>query len=255
MKTINIKLEAFEGPFDLLFHLIEKNKIDLYDIPIFSLTDQYIQHLDAIQYIDMDALSEFLVMAATLLEIKSKMLLPSAAPPEEEENDPRDALVAKLLEYKHYKEMSSIFAQKQSYLDTIYFKKPDTKVLNLAKKEEPVDPSVLFAHIDLAYLYQLFQSCMNRRELTTDKIRSGFRSVARDLFTVEDKIKHIKNLLFLHSEIMFNAVFQTSSSKSEKIATFLAMLELIKMNEISIFQHDIFDDILIKSKESAYDGI
>lgn len=241
---MHIKLEVFEGPFDLLFHLIEKNKLDIYDIPISSLTDQYMQYLETLESDDMESLSEFLLMAATLLEIKSKMLLPAAAA-DEEEADPRDELVSRLLEYKYYKELANIFDERQYFSEQIYFKKPDESSFNYERPE--VKLTEILDGINHDALYKIFKDVLNRQELKIDKIRSGFNSVVKDLYTVEDKINHIKNLLFLKPEIRFSEIFRENSSKSEKITTFLAMLELIKMKQITVFQDNIFADIFLRN--------
>lgn len=139
----NIKLEAFEGPFDLLFHLIEKNEIDLYDIPINEVTDQYIHYIKTMEELDLDVTSEFLVMAATLLEIKSKLLLPVEVVENEqlefEEVDPRNELVRKLLEYKKYKLAAEVFKEKESLLSKLYFKPREELIFDTEEKDFTVD--------------------------------------------------------------------------------------------------------------------
>ena len=132
-----IKIDNFEGPFDLLFHLLEKNQFSIYDIPINIITDQYMEYLFAMQELDMEVASEFLVTAATLLHIKSRMLLPSKKEELQEESDPREELVIRLLEYKKFKEFSNILRQREQYWTLVYYKLPE--IIQFTKREETLE--------------------------------------------------------------------------------------------------------------------
>ena len=133
---INIKLESFEGPMDLLYSLIIKNKIDIYDIPIVELTDQYLEYVDYMQRENMDSISEFILMAATLIEIKSKMLLPKEVDENNKEIDPREELVNRLIEYKKFKTLAKDFASKQKLVAYNYFKGGDKAIISKVRKEK-----------------------------------------------------------------------------------------------------------------------
>lgn len=160
--AIPIKINVFEGPLDLLLHLIEKNKIDIYDIPIVEITDQYMEYIHGMETEDLGTMSEFLVMAATLLDIKCKMLLPRQVNEEGEEEDPREELVQKLLEYKMYKYMSYELKDKMDGAAGVFFKKP-TIPDEVMKYREPVDPQALLASLTLEKLNQIYKSILKNR--------------------------------------------------------------------------------------------
>lgn len=243
---IEFKLETFEGPLDLLFHLIEKNKIDIYDIPIGEITNQYMMYISDLSNKNMDNMSEFLLMAATLIEIKSNMLLPKVPLSDnEEENDPREELVRKLIEYKKVKMAAEIFDEKQQFAEVYLFKAPDSEIIDKIRENQPKEISEILDGIDLVMLYQAFRDVLKRQDIKKDKIRGGFNSVKRDLFTVEDKIQYISDLLFLKKEFKFSDAFKKDASKQEIVTTFLAVLELIKIKKIIVKQNNNFDDIFI----------
>lgn len=248
MRELNVKIESYEGPFDVLFKLIEKNKIDIYDIPISELTDQYIEFVAAMDNDDMDSMSEFIVMAATLLEIKSKMLLPKENE-EEEENDPRDELVRKLIEYKRFKKAAEILSERDKDSGTSYFKSWDKTILKELKDIAPRDIDEILNGADLDMLYRAFEDVLKRREDKKDKIRSGFNSVKKAVFSINDKIQYLTDLLIVKSRLNFREIFKTDTSKAEVVVTFLAMLELIKIRRIRVVQNTVFDDIVITTAE------
>jgi len=241
---ISLKLDTFEGPIELLYHLIEKNEIDIHDIPIAQLADQYIEIIKDFPP-DMESLSSFLVMAATLLEIKSKLLLPPKKKDDEEALDPREELVRRLLEYKKFREISEILKSKGSELGTAVFKEMDKTVSGLFELP-PGEVSEVLDGVSLNSLFDVFIDVLNRKELKVDKIRSSFGSVKRDEFTIEEKINHLKSILKFRKKISFREVFENFSDKGEVIVTFLALLELIKQKEVRIKQTDIFKDIEIE---------
>ncbi len=250
-KHINVKLEKFEGPFDLLFHLIKKNEIDIYDIPISLLTEQYLESIKDDEVIDMDNMSEFLLMAATLLEIKSRLLLPKKQTEEEDTIDPREELANKLLEYQYFKNLSEIMAEQ--FKNPIITKDMDLeafKNFNLDLVEMP-EADELLEGITLEKLYDLFKDVVLRQENKVDKVRSTYGKIQRENFTIEGKKEHIRELLRSGKELVFFEIFAEDSSKSEKITTFLAVLELIKIKEIFVEQKNNFGDIIIKGNNEV----
>ena len=164
MSAIDVKLNVFEGPLDLLLHLIEKNKVNIYDIPIVTITEQYLEYVNNMEEEDLDVMSEFLVMAATLIKIKSKMLLPKDEEDPEDEEDPREELVRRLLEYKMYKCMANELKDRQLDAGKVWYKKKDIPDEVLAY-EEPVNLEELVGDIRLSDLNRIFQSIMKRQEI------------------------------------------------------------------------------------------
>lgn len=249
MERITIRLDAFEGPLDLLYHLIEKNEIDIYDIPIARLADQYLEYLDAAEDRDMDGMSEFLVLAATLLEIKSKLLLPKSKNEEEEGPDPREELVQRLLEYKKIKGVTDEWRQREEEAALVFYKEADQAVKQL-KGKEPQALEDFLQGVTMEDLYLAFQQVMNRKETKVDHVRSSFKAVPRDLFTVQEKMEYIRDMLILQPKTTFLSIFREKARKMEKVVTFLALLELIKRKEVQISQNITFGEITI----SRYDG-
>ncbi|MCI9354681.1 MAG: segregation/condensation protein A [Firmicutes bacterium] len=253
MESINVHLEAFEGPFDLLFHLIEKNEIDIYDIPIAQLTEQYIAFLEQAEYKNMDGMSEFLLMAATLIEIKSKLLLPKQKQ-EQPQQDPREELVNKLLEYKKFKEITEDFKKREETAALVLYKEADKAVEKLKQSnKQDLDLDKFLCGITLDNLYEAFTEVMKRRETKVDRVRSSFKSVERDLYTIDEKIDYIRDLLILRPSVSFYTIFRPKAVKMEIVVTFLALLELIKMKEVSVSQKEAFSEILI-TKVSGSDN-
>ncbi|QUH31786.1 segregation and condensation protein A [Vallitalea guaymasensis] len=251
--SIPVKLEVFEGPLDLLLHLIDKNKLNIYDIPIVMITDQFLEYIKKLEEKNMEIMSEFIEMAATLINIKSKMLLP-IEDEEEEETDPREELMNKLVEYKKFKYIRDKLKVRQIDAKKVIFKEPTipTEVLNY---EEKVDTSKLLSDIDFSMIYNVFQSVMKKQYNKIDTIRSDFGEIVREEYTVNDKIDYIINLSKQYETISFRDVLETQLSKVEIIVTFLAVLELMKMGKISIVQRDLFDDIIIKYTDLNNDNI
>ena len=170
---IPVKLQVFEGPLDLLLHLIDKNKIDIYDIPIVEITNQYMDYIKAMEREDLNVMSEFLVMAATLLDIKCKMLLPKEVTEDGEEEDPRQELVEQLLQYKMYKYMSYELRDRELDGGRTMYKDPTIpeEVMNYV---EPVDLDELLGDLTLATLNRVFQDVIRRQEDKIDPVRSKF---------------------------------------------------------------------------------
>lgn len=246
--AIPVKLQIFEGPLDLLLHLIEKNKVDIYDIPIVEITAQYLEYIKAMETEDMNVMSEFLVMAATLLEIKCRMLLPREVDEEGEEIDPRAELVQKLLEYKMYKFMSYELKDRQvDAARTLFREKSLPK--EVADYRPPVDMKELLGDADLAKLQSLFKMVMKRQEDKIDPVRSRFGNIEKDEVDMDAKTDYVERFLQVHKTFSFRELLEKQRSKMEIIVTFLVILEMMKLGKISIVQENTFDDIIITSKE------
>ena len=241
METMLYKLESFEGPLDLLLHLITKNKVSIYDIPIVEITDQYLEAIEGIDEEKLENASEFIVMAAQLLYIKSKMLLPKDE--EEEEEDPREDLAARLLEYQKYKEASKELRKTEFWSRYMIFKeaeKIDFPIPEYNKKHEVND------------LIDAFAAIMERRRRRQKPEKRAFSGiVGREKVSVEDMVEKVCKMLDRAKNLRFKSIFKKSDSKPEMIATFLALLEMIKLNKIRAdFDEEKNDFIISASKES-----
>ena len=248
--SLEVKLQVFEGPLDLLLHLIDKNQIDIYDIPIFTITEQYMQYIGAMQKEDMEVTSEFLVMAATLIDIKCKMLLPKEVNEEGEEEDPRAELVEKLLEYKMYKYMAYELKDRQMDAGLSWYR---TK--NIPKEvrdyEAPVDLEDLIGDATLNKLNSIFQELLKRQEDKVDPIRSKFGNIEKEEVDMDAKYLYVKAYIREHTRFSFRQLLEKQHSKNEIIVTFLVMLEEIKLGEIEIEQETTFGDIIITSRKAS----
>ena len=188
---IPVKLQVFEGPLDLLLHLIDKNKIDIYDIPIVEITNQYMEYIRDMEREDLNIMSEFLLMAATLLDIKCRMLLPKEVNEEGEEEDPRQELVEQLLQYKMYKYMSYELRDRQVDGEKIYYKEetlPDV----VKSYVEPVDLDELLGDLTLSKLNDIFQEVLKRQTEKTDPIRSKFGKIEKEEVTLPEKLNYVE---------------------------------------------------------------
>lgn len=240
-----IKLDAFEGPFDLLIHLININEIEVHDIPIHQITMQYLEYLDAMQDLDMDIASEFLVMAATLIEIKSKMLLPSRDDEDYQTmfdlGDPRADLVMKLVEYKKYKNVASFFKGREKEFGK-----------TILKDQEDLEPFVkkytneeLNSGLESDLLIEAVKRILNNVNKEDQGRKGFFQSLKRDAYTVEQKMDLIRDRILSSERIYFETLFAEDYIKSEVIVTFLAILELLKLKTVKIKQDKLFDRIEI----------
>ncbi len=246
--SLEVKLQVFEGPLDLLLHLIDKNQIDIYDIPIFTITEQYMQYIGAMQKEDMEVTSEFLVMAATLIDIKCKMLLPKETNEEGEEEDPRAELVEKLLEYKMYKYMAYELRDRQMDAALTWYR--DRSIPKEVREyEEPVDLEELIGDATLSKLNAIFQDLLKRQEDKVDPIRSKFGNIEKEEVDMDAKYLYVKAYIREHSRFSFRQLLEKQHSKNEIIVTFLVMLEEIKLGEIEIEQETTFGDIIITSRK------
>ncbi|MDQ0203418.1 segregation and condensation protein A [Pectinatus haikarae] len=229
-----VHLKAFEGPLDLLLHLIEKNKIDIYDIPVAVLTEQYLIYLDQFREFNIDIASEFLLMAAELLRIKSRILLPElvSETDDQQEDDPRQDLVERLLEYRKFKEISNVLDEMAIAQGQIFYRETE---LGPVQQLPP-------QNMDIKTLWIAFQNVMEG-QLSDKKIQK----VAKDKFSVQDKMLIILTLLGNNEKecALFTEAFDADADRAELIVTFLAMLELIKLKRIYIRQDYSFSSIYI----------
>ncbi len=240
---IPVKLEVFEGPLDLLLHLIEKNKVDIYDIPIVLITEQYLDYVQQMETKDMDVMSEFLVMAATLVRIKSKMLLP-AEEEEEEYEDPRQELVERILEYKMYKYASFELKDRQIDAGRMVFKQPSIPdEIKDFKEDVPIDE--LLSDVTLARLQGIFNSVMKKQVDKIDPIRSKFGEIEKEEISLEDHIVFLEEYAREKKTFSFRKILENGRGKTYVIVTFLGILEMMKMGKLRIVQENIFDDIFI----------
>ncbi|MGN0141099.1 MAG: segregation and condensation protein A [Roseburia sp.] len=248
---MTIKLQVFEGPLDLLLHLLEKNKVNIYDIPIVEITNQYMEYIAEMKRQDLNVMSEFLVMAATLIDIKSRMLLPAKETEDaEEEEDPRAELVQQLLEYKMYKCMAYELRDRQMDAARVLFKEP-TIPPEVAEYEAPVNLEELVSYVTLARLNDIFKAVMKKQVDKIDPVRSKFGKIEKEEVSLADKMAYLEEYCRTHARFSFRSLLEAQASKMEIIVTFLAVLELMKMGKIFISQEKTFDDIRIESKIAA----
>lgn len=243
--ALSVKLNVFEGPLDLLLHLIDKNKIDIYDIPIVEITDQYMEYLHSMEKEDLGIMSEFLVMAATLLDIKCKMLLPKEVNEEGEEEDPRAELVQKLLEYKMYKYMSYELRDRLGDAAGVYYRKQDLPE-EVLQYTPPSDPQELLRGLTLERMSAIYQALIRRQEDKIDPIRSKFGRIEKEEISLSDKLLEMKEYAKAHRKFSFRRLMENQHSKIQLIVTFLAILELMKMGQVHAEQEDLFDDIHVE---------
>ncbi|MCI9148129.1 MAG: segregation/condensation protein A [Hungatella sp.] len=248
MAGISYKLDNFEGPLDLLLHLIEKNKVSIYDIPIVLITQQYLDYVSHMETEDLNVVSEFLVMAATLIDIKSKMLLPAQVNEEGEEEDPRAELVARLLEYKMYKCMAQELLTLEEGAARHLFK-VSTVPREVAEYQPPVDLDELLGDLNLAKLQAVFESVIKRRADKIDPIRSRFGTIRREPVSLENRIKSVMDYARSHRKFSFRHLLERQGDKLAVVVTFLAVLELMKMGKIHLTQENLFEDMNIETLE------
>jgi segregation and condensation protein A len=236
-KACQLKIQNFEGPFDLLFHLIEKNQMSLYDIPINDITDQYMDYLFAMQELDLEIASEFLVMAATLLHIKSRMLLPDKKE-KPEEVDPREELILRLVQYKKYKEFSTALRLREKEWDKLVYKLPE--VIEFIREDETLELSPE----ELKRVYtELLEK--NKRKMNNNAGRMA-QLIQHEKVSLRSKIREIVKQLLSKTCFIFSDIFNLKvKSKTEVVTGFLAMLELSKLKKVRLEQNKQFSDIVI----------
>lgn len=252
MSALDVKLNVFEGPLDLLLHLIEKNKVNIYDIPIVTITEQYLDYVNNMEEEDLDIMSEFLVMAATLIRIKSKMLLPKNDETEGEEEDPRDELVQRLLEYKMYKYAANELKDMEYNGAKAYYK-GESIPAEVRNYQPDIDPYEMVSALDmnLEKLNEIFKSVMRKQVEKVDPIRSKFKNIEKEEVSLEAKMAEIREQVRGLAGINFRTLLEMQASRMNIIVTFLAILELMKVSAITIRQEELFGEIVIDSLDAV----
>ena len=231
-----VKIDAFEGPLDLLLHLIKESKVDIWDIKIVDITDQYLKYIKSMQELNLNVASEYLVMASELMEMKSKMLLPRYKDEEEEEIDPREQLIQKLVEYQKYKDMTESFKELEEVRHEFYTKAPESL------KEYANDDTVITSDVTLEDLMKAFEKFLKRKEL--EKPLST--TVTKKEITVEERRNSIRFILKDKKKVDFFELFDVVT-KEYIVVTFLAVLEMAKKQELTIYQENNFDNIICEA--------
>jgi segregation and condensation protein A len=230
--VMKVRCKVFEGPLDLLLHLIRQQQLDIYDIPIVEITEQYLQYLNLMRELDLDIAGDFLVMAATLIQIKSKMLLPRSPAEEglEEEADPRLELVQRLLEHEQFKKAAEILYEKRSIEGESFSRGRDEA---LEPAEETLAEVGIFDLLDA--LNRVIQEAKKRHLI----------EISEEIYSIEVQKQHIRDALGSRLHISFAELFSKATSRDEILVTFLAMLELVRLREIKIYQSKRFGEILL----------
>ncbi|MBO5714135.1 MAG: segregation/condensation protein A [Clostridia bacterium] len=229
------KLDNFEGPLDLLLHLIKEAKIEIKDIFVSQVTEQFLAYMNSLSSLDVDKASDYLNMAATLLEIKSKSILPKIE--EIPEDDPENLLIRQLEEYKLFKEVSAKLKDQENV--ERFYKEPDKTV---------GDVKIVYSDFNLDGLISAFSKLLMRVD-DKRKQENVLKEIPKEVFTVKDKVEHIRNILLERTSVSFFETFSSYYTKSELITTFQAMLELLKMQYLTVEQNGIFDDITLTLRE------
>ena len=245
MSLPNIKLEGFEGPFDLLLHLIKQNKMDIYDIKIYDITNQYLEYINKMKEMDLEITSEFIVVAATLIEVKSKTLLPKKEKEEEElEEDPKEKLLERLLEYRKIKSVANYLRKCTRYNGEIYTKKPET-IDDTALKNKSKDN--FLNNITMLDLFNLFNTLINKYLSRQNVETSIQKRIPIDKYKIEDKMNEIlKKIEKEELVIQFSELTMDAECTLETVVIFLALLELIKIKKVKAIQKESFGNIYIE---------
>ncbi len=238
-----VRLEIFEGPLDLLLYLIKKDELDIHTISIERITRQYLDYINTFKLLNIDLASEFIVMAANLMYLKSRTLLPRIdQPPEEdaEEDDPRWELIRQLIEYKKFKDAAGFLCLRELEQEGRFAHQPD------ADDKPPEEPATL-ADVSIFDLIRAFQNVLKRFEESHD-----FGDIVDDRFTVSDKIELFLQNFSPGQSRRFEELFETATTKAEVIVTFLALLELMKLNQFIVRQSELLGDIVIERRDQSH---
>lgn len=240
--ALSFKLDNFEGPLDLLLHLIKQSKMEIENVELAKITEQYLSMMQDIENVDLEKASEFIEVAATLIEIKSKALLPKLVEEENvDEEDPETLLLQRLQEYKLFKET----AAKMKEIEDIdkFYKHPE---------EEANKFRIVLKDMQMDMLINAFTGIFYRVQKQETKNES--KEIAKERFTVAQKIASIKDSLLIKKSFMFSELFKEATCKEEVVTTFMALLEMLKLQEIKVVQSDTFNDIQIIKAEEENNG-
>ncbi len=240
--SLEFKLDAFEGPLDLLLLLIEKEKVDIYDIPIAKITDQYMEYVAEMEAQNLDTLSDFLVLAATLLDIKSRMLLPKEEDENGEEIDPRTELVEQLIQYQEFKLMARELGDQYEQCGD-YFYKNSTIPKEVEMYRPATDMDELLGDVTLERLQSVFEMVMKKHEEAYDEVRGSFGTIEKDRVRISEKLEHVLEYGKKCGKFSFRALLSGQPTKTDIVVTFLACLELIKVGQIKVRQDSVGGEI------------
>jgi segregation and condensation protein A len=245
-EAYSVKLDAFEGPLDLLIHLIKKNEVNIYDIPIALITKQYLEYIEMMKELNLDTVGEFLVMAATLIHIKSKMLLPRPEPTgdDEPEEDPRDALVRRLLEHQKFKAAAELLHER-AVLRGAQWIRPDGRIAEIAGDEYAYEPEL---EVDLFSLLAAFRGVLERARQRPQVL------LPPEEVPVEVRIEQLLAMLSETEACGFEDLFSRDDTRRAMIVTFLALLEMIRLKLIRVFQTAAFGPIRVYKRARPADA-
>ncbi len=248
--SLEFRLEAFEGPLDLLLLLIEKNKVDIYDIPIAEIADQYMAYVEEMESEDLDVLSDFLLMASTLLDIKARMLLPKEKDEDGEEIDPRTELVERLLEYQEFRLRAAELRERYQNAEDSFFR--DTVLPeDVLLYKPPTDYEELLKDVTPERLRSIFEMVAKRREDSIDPERSRFGNIRKDPVRLSEKLSHVMTLGKERKHFSFRELLEEDRTRQGVVVTFLACLELIRIGQISVSKKKAADDIFLDWNEDC----
>lgn len=242
----SIKIKDFEGPFDLLLHLIKKNQMDIYNVEISKITNQYLKYIDDMKFMDLEITSEFIVVAATLIEIKSKHLLPKIKKDEDEdEEDQEKNLIEKLILYKKIKRVAEFFKDRYVSSGELYTKKPEIiEEINLPNNNEDI-----FKNLTLLELYNMYNNLLEIYNNKQNKANVIQKRIYVDKYKIEDKLEYLLGLIENNEVSKFSEIIDKCECKLECIVSFLALLEMVKLKKVRVYQSDSFDNILIERRQ------
>lgn len=241
-----IKIDNFEGPLDLLCHLIEKNKLDIFEVKISDITDQYLDYINEMEQMNLEVTSEFVVMASTLLYLKSKTLLPKES--EDEEELTEEQLLQRIIEYKKYKEISKKLKEMYEVYSKRVFKLPDEIQLPKQQLEKEYDKSII---------PEIYEKIVNKNKVRINKNAQNIQKIAiTDTYTVGSKVKDMYRELIRHKKFVFNKMFSVKKhNKNEVVTAFTGLLEMSRRNKVLTEQEELFGDITVVKKQNKNETI
>lgn len=241
-----IKIDNFEGPLDLLCHLIEKNKLDIFEVKISDITDQYLDYINEMEQMNLEVTSEFVVMASTLLYLKSKTLLPKES--EDEEELTEEQLLQRIIEYKKYKEISKKLKEMYEVYSKRVFKLPDEIQLPKQQLEKNYDKSII---------PEIYEKIVNKNKVRINKNAQNIQKIAiTDTYTVGSKVKDMYRELIRHKKFVFNKMFSVKKhNKNEVVTAFTGLLEMSRRNKVLTEQEELFGDITVVKKQNKNETV
>ena len=240
-KKYSIKIDNFEGPLDLLCYLIDKNKMNIYDVNLSDITDQYIEFLNTMEEMNLEIASEFLVMASTLLYLKSKNLLPKQE--EDEEEITEEELIRRIIEYKKFKEISKVFKENYLIYSNRFYKAQEEIKLPKQKLEKDYEPEKI---------PEIYKLLVERNSVKINQNAKNIEKIALvDKYTVTEKVRQMYKILTKHKKFIFNKLFTINKNEKQEVVTaFSGLLEMSRRNKVATSQEEIFGDIVVEKKKS-----